>query len=40
MGRMTRAGFIGMKTLTDKRCDAEASHATIDDTPMRRWCAM
>jgi transposase, IS30 family len=30
MGRMSRAGFIGMKMLSNGRCNAEGSHVIID----------
>lgn len=39
MGRIFRAGFIGMKVHTNGRCNAEG-HVTSEDSPMHLWCAM
>lgn len=40
MGRMIRAGFIGMKGLTSVRVSAAGSHVTTADVCMPLWCIM
>ncbi|BCT69316.1 helix-turn-helix domain-containing protein [Nitrosospira sp. NRS527] len=39
-GPLSQAGHIGMKALSNKRCNVEGSHVIIDAALIPRWCTM